>query len=162
MNVLARNLGAVPVLGMAYEFSLRRRVEFAETDMAGIMHFSNFFRFMESAEAAFYRSLGFSIVKQVEGTGWPRVHAECDYASPLRFEDEVEVKLLVKEKRTRSIQLLFKFIKTENGSPIVAARGNVTAVYITRSPDGVLKATPIPDEFHKKVEAAPPEILSAW
>ncbi|MBI1840314.1 MAG: acyl-CoA thioesterase [Verrucomicrobia bacterium] len=147
---------------MAYEFSLRRRVEFAETDMAGIMHFSNFFRFMESAEAAFYRSLGFSIVKQVEGTGWPRVHAECDYASPLRFEDEVEVRLLVKEKRTRSISLLFKFLKMENGQEIVAARGAVTAVYITRSLDGALKATPIPEAFHQKVEAAPSDILGAW
>lgn len=147
---------------MAYEFNLRRRVEFVETDMAGIMHFSNFFRFMESAEAAFYRSLGFSIVKQIEGTGWPRVHAECDYASPLRFEDEVEVRLLVKEKRTRSISLLFKFIKTEKGNEIVAATAAVTAVYITRSADGSLKATPIPDEFHQKVEAAPAEVLSAW
>ena len=43
---------------MAYEFKATRQVEFSETDMAGIMHFSNFFRFMETAEHGFYRSLG--------------------------------------------------------------------------------------------------------
>ena len=47
---------------MAYEFKAIRRVEFADTDMAGIMHYSNFFRFMETAEHAFFRSLGLSIV----------------------------------------------------------------------------------------------------
>ena len=46
---------------MPYEFKLTRRVEFAETDMAGIVHFANFFRMMEAAEHAFFRSVGFSI-----------------------------------------------------------------------------------------------------
>ena len=46
---------------MAYEYSIVRGVEFSDTDMAGIMHFSNFFRFMEAAEHGFFRSLGLSI-----------------------------------------------------------------------------------------------------
>ena len=62
---------------MAYEFKAQRRVEFSDTDMAGIMHYSNFFRFMETAEHAFFRSLGFSIVTNATDphVGWPRVHA---------------------------------------------------------------------------------------
>ena len=46
---------------MAYEYKMTRRIEFAETDMAGIVHFSNFFRMMEATEHAFFRSLGLSI-----------------------------------------------------------------------------------------------------
>ena len=59
---------------MAYEFKATRRVEFSDTDMAGIMHYSNFFRFMETAEHGFYRSLGFSVVMQEidPRLGWPR------------------------------------------------------------------------------------------
>jgi tetratricopeptide (TPR) repeat protein len=34
-------------------FTTTRRVEFGDTDMAGIMHFANFFRFMEAAETSF-------------------------------------------------------------------------------------------------------------
>src|SRR6266404_4217980 len=98
---------------MAYEFKVVRRVEFSETDMAGIVHFSNFFRYMETAECGFFRSLGFSIVTQgVEPpVGWPRVHAECDYKQPLRFEDEVEIQMLVSRKRAKSLSYAFRFRK---------------------------------------------------
>src|SRR5205814_4767543 len=96
---------------MPYEFKITRRVEFSETDMAGIMHYSNFFRFMETAEHGFYRSLGFSAVmnKFEPPIGWPRVHAECDYKLPLRFEDLVEIHLLVREKKSKSITYDFRF-----------------------------------------------------
>ena len=43
---------------MPYEFQITRRVEFSETDMEGIMHFSNFFKFMDSAEGAFFPGAG--------------------------------------------------------------------------------------------------------
>ena len=94
---------------MPYEFKIVRRVECAETDMAGIVHYANFFRYMESAEHAFFRSLGFSVAtRHLEpAVGWPRVHAHCDYHHPLRFEDEVEVQLLVCEKKSKALSYLF-------------------------------------------------------
>src|SRR5437762_3700781 len=105
---------------MPYEFKATRRVEFSETDMAGIMHFSNFFRFMETAEHGFYRSLGFSVAmaKTDPRLGWPRVHAECDYKQPLRFEDHVEIHLLVREKRSKSVNFLFRFRKLTGSTAV--------------------------------------------
>src|SRR2546430_6700593 len=105
---------------MAYEFKATRRVEFSDTDMAGIMHYSNFFRFMETAEHGFYRSLGFSVVmaETAPRLGWPRVHAACDYKKPLRFEDRVEIHLLVREKKSKALTFLFRFSKL-NSSPVV-------------------------------------------
>ena len=47
---------------MPCEFKVVRRVEFSETDMAGIVHYSNFFRYMETAEHGFFRRLGYSVV----------------------------------------------------------------------------------------------------
>lgn len=44
-------------------FTWNRRVEFAETDAAGIVHFSSFFLYMEQAEHALFRSLGLSIFR---------------------------------------------------------------------------------------------------
>src|SRR6185295_13859024 len=98
---------------MAYEFKVTRRVEFSETDMAGIVHFSNFFRYMESAEHGFFRSLGFSIsTSQIDPpVGWPRVHAECDYRQPLKFEDEFEIHMLVSDKKSKSLSYEFHFTK---------------------------------------------------
>ncbi len=147
---------------MPYEFKVVRRVEFSETDMAGIVHYSNFFRYMETAEHAFFRSLGFSIVTtQVSPhVGWPRVHASCDYKQPLRFEDEVEIHLLVCEKRSKSISYLFKFRKLNGNHPGEIARGKLTVVCVTRDEHGKMGAANIPSEIASQIEVAPAELLS--
>jgi acyl-CoA thioester hydrolase len=144
---------------VAYEFKLTRRVEFSETDMAGIAHFSNFFRYMEAAEHAFFRSLGLSIAS--EGIGWPRVHADCDFKSPIRFEDEVEIHLLVREKREKSISYTIIFRKLNGEVPQEVARGTLTVACVTRDkPGGAMKSVAIPAEIAGKIEAAPKELLA--
>jgi YbgC/YbaW family acyl-CoA thioester hydrolase len=146
---------------MAYEFKATRLVEFSETDMAGIMHYSNFFRFMETAEHGFYRSLGFSVVmRDVDPPiGWPRVHAECDYKRPLRFEDLVEIHLLVAEKNTRSLSYLFRFRKL-NAHPVEeVATGKLTVVCVTHGSDGKMKAVPIPATIAANIQVAPKKLL---
>ena len=146
---------------MPSEFKIQRRVEFSETDMAGIMHYSNFFRFMESAEHAFYRALGHSVVMtNVDPPlGWPRVHADCDYFRPLRFEDLVEVHMLVKEKKSKALTYLFRFYKMNNAREEVA-RGSLTVVCVTHQ-DGAMRAVEIPQEIADKIEVASAESLGA-
>ena len=109
---------------MASEFTITRRVEFSETDLAGIMHFTNFYRWMEICEHEFLRSLGLSVDMEDENGrfGWPRVKTSCRFKRPLRFE-EVEVKLIVAEIRDRSIRYAFQFWKEENGQQVKAAVG---------------------------------------
>jgi YbgC/YbaW family acyl-CoA thioester hydrolase len=146
---------------MPHEFKLTRRIEFAETDMAGIVHFSNFFKMMEAAEHAFFRSLGFSIHSHQDGTtiGWPRVSASCDYQRPLRFEEEVEIHLLVEEVRSRSIRYQFIFRKPADGAEI--ARGKISAVCATvEKATGKLIAINIPDVIRDQITSAPPELLN--
>src|SRR6476660_9348169 len=113
---------------MAYEFKATRRVEFSETDMAGIMHYSNFFRFMETAEHGLYRALGFSVVLDTHDPplAFPRVHAECDFKRPLRFEDMVEVRLLVQEKKNKSVTYAFRFTNLSASPVEEVARGLLT------------------------------------
>src|ERR1700751_4778210 len=113
---------------MAYELKAGRRVEFSETDMAGIVHYSNFFKYMETAEHGFFRLLGYSVVMDhfEVPVGWPRVHAECDYRQPLRFEDEVEIHMLVSEKKSKSLSYLFKFSKLNVSPRVEGARGSLT------------------------------------
>src|SRR5256885_12407374 len=132
---------------MAYEIKIVRRVEFSDTDMAGIVHYSNFFRYMETAEHGFFRSLGFSVVtRQVDPpVGWPRVHAHCDYYQPLRFEDEVEIQLLVSEKRSKSLSYAFRFRKLNASPPVEVARGSLTVVCVTHD-GGRMRAAAIPKE----------------
>lgn len=143
---------------MAYEFKITRRVEFSETDMAGIVHYSNFFRYMEAAEHAFFRSLGFSIVtRHVDPpVGWPRVHAHCDYRQPLRFEEEFEVHMLVSEKKSKSLSYVFRFYKLKGDARTEIATGALTVVCVLHE-NGVMKAANIPKEIFDKIEVAPKE-----
>jgi len=146
---------------MACEFKAVRRVEFSETDMAGIVHYSNFFRYMETAEHGFFRSLGFSVVtdKTDPPVGWPRVHAECDYLQPLRFEDEVEIHMLVSEKKPKALTYAFRFRKLNASPPVEIARGKLTVVCVTHNFEGEMEAVPIPEALAEKIEVAPAEML---
>ncbi len=145
---------------MPYEFRITRRVEFSETDMEGIMHFSNFFKFMETAEHAFFRSMGYSVVLSRNGLDvcLPRVHAECDYFAPLRFEDEVQVHLLVEKKGSRSLTSRFDFHRVGPEQQLVA-RGRVIIVCAAREKDGSMKAVPFPKSLAERIQEAPAEIL---
>lgn len=146
---------------MACEFTLIRQVEFSETDMAGIMHFSNFFRFMEAAEHAFFRSLGLSIhTRFPEPLGWPRVHADCDFRYPLRFEDSVGIQLLVREKREKSIVYSFIFRKLNEQPEREVARGTLVVACVKRDQStGEMTGVPIPRVIADKIEVAPPALL---
>ena len=79
-------------------FISTRRVEFSDTDMAGIVHFSNFYRYMEQAEHTWFRSLGLKIIeKQADQSviSWPRVSASCTFDAPSFYDDVLEVRLVV-------------------------------------------------------------------
>lgn len=132
--------------------------------MAGIIHFSSFFRYMEETEHAFFRSLGLSIVT----TGfdpaihWPRVHAECDYQSPLRFEDRFEVHLLVKERREKRIRYGFVFRVLDEASERVIAKGDVVVACVSKTGDeGRMRSVPIPESIAALIEPAPAELLES-
>src|SRR5262245_8530377 len=93
------------------EFSITHRVQFSETDLAGIVHFSNFFRMMEEVEHAWFRSLGLSVVMHHEGLeiGWPRVSVACEYSGSPRFEDELELKFRVTRLGEKSMTYEVEF-----------------------------------------------------
>lgn len=143
---------------MTSEFKATRRVEFSETDMAGIVHFSNFFRYMETVEHAFWRSLGTSVVMTQfdPPLGLPRVHAACDYKRPLRFEDTMEMHLRVIEKRARSLAFEIRFIRISPGPAEEVAAGKLVVVCVQKNPDGTLQAVPLPEAIANQIEVAAP------
>src|SRR5262245_51460941 len=96
---------------MATPLHTRRRVEFVDTDMAGIVHFSNFFRWMESGEKDFLHARGLSFRMPWEGVplGFPRVAASCDYLKPITFEDEIDIVVTLDRLGTKSVTYAFEF-----------------------------------------------------
>ncbi len=91
---------------MPSSFTTTHTVEFCETDMAGIVHFSNFYRWMEQAEHSFLRSVGLTVSNHLDDgsiIGFPRVSASCRFLSPAKFEDRLTVKLRVQRIGVKSL-----------------------------------------------------------
>ena len=127
------------------------------------MHYSNYFRFMETVEHAFFRSLGFSVALARNGLKLclPRVHAECDYFAPLRFEDEVIIRLLVEKKGSRSLTYQIRFLLVRAGAELEVARARLVVVCAARDEHGKLKSVMLPRALSEKIQAAPPRLLAA-
>jgi YbgC/YbaW family acyl-CoA thioester hydrolase len=134
-------------------FRVRRRVEFGDTDMAGIVHFANFLRYMEAAEHAYLRACGFGVVTEWEGrrVTFPRVACACDYQSPARFEDELDIEVRV-ERIGRS-SVTYCFAVTRGGEAI--ARGTITTVMCAVAAGGRLEAMEVPLAWREKLLAGP-------
>jgi YbgC/YbaW family acyl-CoA thioester hydrolase len=139
---------------MSSTYRTTRRVEFADTDMAGIVHFANFFRFMEAAEVEFLRSRGLSVRFEWNGQrlGLPRVSASCDFCRPARFEDVLEVAVTLEKVGRKSVTYSFEFFK---GADLIA-RGQISAVCCRISASHELESTEIPDEIRQRLEAPNP------
>jgi YbgC/YbaW family acyl-CoA thioester hydrolase len=136
-----------------HELTTRRRVEFSDTDAGGVMHFSRYFIFMESAEDEFLRAVGASFTHPVEGGpgGWPKVAAACEYSGPARYGDVLEIHVVV-ARRTRST-ITWRFTLSRDG--VELARGRTTSVCCALGPDGRFRSSPIPAEIAERIQEAP-------
>jgi 4-hydroxybenzoyl-CoA thioesterase/acyl-CoA thioester hydrolase len=136
---------------MSAVFRTTRRVEFADTDMAGIVHFANFFRFMEAAEHEFLRSRGLSVSMDWEGEriSFPRVGASCDFHSPVRFEDVLDIDFELARVGSKSLT----FACTFRHEGRLVARGQVSTVCCRVQPGQPLESIEVPAGIRERLEA---------
>ena len=113
------------------EHTLQRRVEFHETDRVGMVHFSNYFRYMDTAVCEFFRALNLpgALTRHWGGTreeelDWPYVSVTCDFKKPLQFDDIVEIRIWVIKIGTKSLTFGISFKK----QGVEVAIGQMTVV----------------------------------
>jgi len=135
---------------MKLPFQTTRRVEFRDTDAAGIVHFSMFFAYMEEAEHAMLRELGLNVILKMrdQTISWPRVAASCDFRKPARFEDELVVTVRVKRIGEKSVTYGFEFQLDES----LIAEGSLTAACCRVDGDDAPHAVAIPSEIADKLK----------
>lgn len=131
-------------------FVMSRRVEFMDTDMAGIVHFTAYFRYMETAEHELFRSMGLSLAEQRidRQLGWPRVSCGFDFKNALRFPDEFEVHLSVNQVGKKSVTYEARVVR--DGT--VLARGHSTSTCCRIDPAGILRPIDIPSDIAEKLQ----------
>ena len=101
------------------------------------------FRYFESAEIEFLRTLG--ITYAPEGPlSFPRAHVECDYLVPLAHDDEIEIQVRIGKLGSTSLRFDFQTMKQD----ALAAQGSITIVCINRD---TKRSVPWPDELRQKL-----------
>jgi 4-hydroxybenzoyl-CoA thioesterase/acyl-CoA thioester hydrolase len=135
---------------MSETFNYRRRVEFRDTDMAGIVHFSVFHAYMEEAEHAFLRSIGLGVICEVDGQqiSFPRVNATCNYRRAIKFEQEIDIAVSITRVGSKSITWSHQF--QHDGETV--AEGSITTVCCHINHGLPPKSVELPQEFRDKIQ----------
>ena len=103
----------------------RTRVDWIDTDAGGRIHFTNAFRWVESAETSLMQKAG---LLETHWGNYPRRHVQAEYFKVLRFMDEIEVRIRVERLGTTSITYAWELVK--DGEVCVA--GSHTVVHVDR------------------------------
>jgi YbgC/YbaW family acyl-CoA thioester hydrolase len=133
---------------MPSAYTLTRRVLFHETDMAGVVHFSCYFRYMEEAEHALWREAGLSIARRDSEIGWPRVAASFEFLKPLHFEDEFQVHVRIIAITNRTIR--YGCALTKDGETI--ATGTMTIACVIRRTNEPMRSIAIPPDITARLQ----------
>jgi YbgC/YbaW family acyl-CoA thioester hydrolase len=125
-------------------FRFQTRIRFIDTDASGRIHYTAMFRYFESAEIEFMRSLGVTYGgRQLD---FPRVHVECDFLVPMVHDDLIDIEVCLTKLGRSSGRLEFRTLR----DGIVMAKGAIVIVCVDKQKQ---QPVPIPDEFRAKLEA---------
>ena len=130
---------------------LRRRVQFHETDVAGIVHFSWFYRYMEEAEHALWREAGLSIAAPDAEVGFPRIAASFEFHRPLHFEEEFDVRLRIVEITSKTIRYEAQITRGQTS----VATGSLTVVCVSKRHGEPMQTVPIPRDIVDRLCVVP-------
>lgn len=131
-------------------FQTQRRVEFRDTDAAGIVHFSAFFPMMESVEHEFLRSIGVAVMPPHDDENrltWPRISVGCDFHGPARFEDLLDINVHI--DRVGHSSVTYRFEIQCQSRPI--ATGKIVVVCCRLAEGGQLTKASIPDPIRSRL-----------
>jgi len=104
---------------------------------------------METAEDELLHALGSGFVFTHEGRpgGWPKVEASCEYVSPARYGDLLDIHLSVDKVTRSTVSYAFTFRRGET----VVARGRTISVCCAARPGGGFESIPLPEPLAAKL-----------
>ena len=127
-------------------------VRFAEIDRAGIVYYPRFFHYFHIAFEEFFADrvgIPYNVLLDRDRIGFPTVHAECDYRSPIRFGDVLRVEITVERIGRSSVVFLYRLRRSAKVA-VVAAEARITVVCIDMDS---FRPVPIPKPILKTFRA---------
>lgn len=131
---------------MPPSFVFQTRIRFIDTDASGRIHYTAMFRYFESAEIEFLRTLGINYDPK-RPISFPRVHVECDFKMAIEHDDLIDIEVRVAHVGNSSVRFEFRTVK----AGLIAATGNVVLVCMDRD---TRRPVSLPDEMRRKLASA--------
>ena len=133
---------------MASSVSYRMRVRYYETDQMGIVHHSNYIRWMEEARIHAMREGGVSLRSMEEaGIQVPVTAVSCEYMSPARFDDVISIEIMPVRYNGIRMELDYRILREQDG--VLLAEGHSSHCFLdgqTGRPVSMKRRSP---EFHR-------------
>lgn len=140
-------------------FCCTMAVRFADVDHAGIVYYPKFFDYFHITFEEFFRqtvgSRAYVDVLDRDRIGFPSVNAQCEFKSPLRFGDTMDVEMSIQRLGKRSVTFGFCIYRRpdsrdpEPAERVLAAQGTNTCAIVDLS---VFRAIEAPDSIRRLLE----------
>ena len=126
--------------------SVKEKVRFAETDMLGVVHHSNYFRWFEIARVEYLKKAGIELLSLIaDDILFPITEATCNYIAPAKFGDDILIEAELKEVSKVKMIFTYKVIRENDGVVLATAQ---TQNVFTTSDKGV---TRLPEKYYHKL-----------
>lgn len=118
--------------------SYTKTAKYYETDQMGIIHHSNYIRWMEEARVDMLKQIGYPY-RRFEEMGFisPVLHVECEYKKSVKFDDEVKIVVCLQDAGRVKFTLRYDIYNLSEGGTL-SAYGTTTHCFLKKNGRPVL------------------------
>jgi 4-hydroxybenzoyl-CoA thioesterase len=132
------------------ENTMTRRVEFGDTDAAGVVFYPNYFRWFDQATHELLRSISYPASRMFkEGFIIPLVETHAEFLSPVFYDDLISISSRIAEVRTRAFRVQHQIRKGEE----LVCDGYEVRMWVRTAPGEELVPEPIPDSLRRALSS---------
>lgn len=127
---------------------VKDKVRFAETDMMGVVHHANYFRWFEMGRVEFLKQAGVYLLELMDdGILFPITDVSCQYRASARFDDAIMIETTMAELNKVKMVFTYRIIREADG--VVLATGRTQNAFTNENG----KIIRLPAEYYDRLQA---------
>lgn len=125
---------------------VRDKVRFVETDMMGVVHHANYFRWFEMGRVEYLRQVGIQLLDlMAEGIVFPITDVSCQYRSSAKFDDVILIETIMEQ--ASKVKMVFSYRVIREADGVLLAEGRTQNVFTDESG----KITRLPEVYYERL-----------
>lgn len=131
--------------------TVREKVRFVETDMMGVVHHSNYFRWFEMARVEYLRHFGVLLTDMMaEDIVFPITDVDCKYRASAKFDDYILIEAVL--AKVSKVKMLFTYRVLREADGLLLATGSTQNAFTNKQG----KIIRLPDKYFEKLHKPSP------